>query len=104
MIELIQIEINPDLKKELDALLSTFYGYHPYRTDVNWPPCDPIASSGYSNSPDCPKCKVNMSAAGGILGTSLVNWRCWICGYQLEDAEFEIIEPKQLNEHKKDNR
>ena len=46
--------------------------------------------------PVCPHCKRKCSVAGGVLGTKIMFYKCFTCGYEIEDAEYEILDNKSL--------
>jgi len=49
-----------------------------------------------AKDPICPNCIKPLSPAGGVVGTDLMFWACWDCGYKLEDIEYKIYSKDEL--------
>ena len=43
-------------------------------------------------APICEKCGKYCNPSGGIIGTSIKFWKCFGCGYEVEDAEFKDLD------------
>lgn len=47
--------------------------------------------------PKCPKCRIKMKPAGGIVGLNITtDWVCWECEERIVDINHETIETKQI--------
>lgn len=44
-------------------------------------------------NPLCPNCNKSCSPAGGVIGTLIKYWKCFTCGYSVEDIPYAEENP-----------
>lgn len=45
----------------------------------------------FNNGNICPNCKMPLSPAGGVIGANLNFYKCFYCGYELHETDYEEL-------------